>query len=83
MGDQAAAHKQAMEDLGKLNGPEFDKKFVKMMAVDHRRVIDHLTTIRSKAKDPEFTQLIDKLMPMLQKHESAAQQLGTQLSKAS
>jgi len=83
MGDQAAAHKQAMEDLGKLNGPEFDKKFVKTMAVDHRRVIDHLTTIRSKAKDPEFTQLIDKLMPMLQKHESAAQQLGTQLSKAS
>ena len=83
MGDQAAAHKQAMEDLGKLNGPEFDRKFVKTMAVDHRRVIDHLTTVRSKAKDPEFTQLIDKLMPMLQKHESAAQQLGTQLSKAS
>src|SRR5215472_7672262 len=83
MGGQAAEHKQAVEDLAKLSGPEFDRKFVKTMADDHRRVIDHLKTVRSKAQDPEFTQLIDKLLPTLQKHESAAQQLGSQLSKAS
>ena len=83
MGAKAAEHKKAMEDLAKLNGPEFDRQFVKTMASDHRKVIDHLKTVRSRAQDPAFTQLIDKLLPAEQKHDSSAQQLESTLSKAS
>jgi putative membrane protein len=83
MGGQAAQHKKAMEELGKLSGPEFDRQFVKTMASEHGKLVDHLKTVRSRAKDPEFTQLIDKLLPTLQKHQTAAQQLESQVSKAS
>jgi len=71
----AAEHKKAIDDLGKLKSPEFDRQFVKAMADDHRKVIVHLTTVRSNATDRDLTQLIDKLLPTLQKHETAARQL--------
>ncbi len=80
----AAEHKKAIDDLGKLKGPEFDRQFAKTMADSHRKVIDHLKTVRSNpTTDRDLTQLIDKLLPTLQKHESSAQQLESRLSKAS
>jgi len=82
-GGHAAEHKKALDQLSKLNGPEFDRQFVKTMADDHRKVIEHLNSVRSKSTDAQFAQLIDKLLPTLQKHENTAVQLENKLSKAS
>jgi putative membrane protein len=71
----ATEHEKAIDDLRKLKGPEFDRQFVKAMADDHRKVIDHLKTVRSNATDRDVTQLIDKLLPTLQKHETTARLL--------
>jgi len=79
----AAEHQKALDELGKLKGPEFDRRFAKAMADDHRKVIDHLKTVRANATDRDLAQLIDKLLPTEQKHDSSAQQLESSLSKAS
>ena len=80
----AAEHQKALDELGKLKGLEFDRRFAKAMADDHRKVIDCLKTVRANpTTDRELAQLIDKLLPRLQKQESSAQQLESSLSKAS
>jgi putative membrane protein len=71
----APEHKKTIDDLGKLKSGEFDRQFVKAMADDHRKVIVHLTTVRSTETDRDLMQLIDKLLPTLQKHENTARQL--------
>jgi len=78
----AAEHQKALDELGKLKGPEFDRRFAKALADDHRKVIDHLKTVRANATDRDLA-LIDKLLPTEQKHDSSAQQLESSLSKAS
>lgn len=79
----AAEHQKALDELGKLKGPEFDRRFAKALADEHRKVIDHLKTVRANATDRDLAQLIDKLLPTEQKHDSSAQQLESSLSKAS
>jgi putative membrane protein len=71
----SAEHQKAFDDLGKLKGSEFDRRFAKAMADDHGKVIDHLKTVRANATERDLTQLIDKLLPTLQKHETIARQL--------
>src|SRR5215831_957430 len=70
----AAEHQKALDELGKLKGPEFDRRFAKALADEHRKVIDHLKTVRANATDRDLA-LIDKLLPTEQKHDSSAQQL--------
>ncbi len=76
-------HKKALEDLGKLKGPEFDREFAKTMTTDHHNAIERLQNIRSRESDRDLGQLIDKLMPTLQKHETMAKQLEASVSRAS
>ena len=79
----AAEHQKALDELGKLKGPEFDRRFAKALADEHRKVIDNLKIVRANATDRDLAQLIDKLLPTEQKHDSSAQQLESSLSKAS
>lgn len=83
-GGMAAEHKKQIDELSQLKGPEFDRQFTRTMAESHRKVIDHLKTIRANpTTDRDLAQLIDKLLPAEQKHDSSAQQLESKLSKAS
>ena len=83
-GGGTAEHKKPIDELSQLKGPEFDRQFTRTMADTHRKVIEHLKTIRANpTTDRDLAQLIDKLLPMEQKHDSAAQQLESSLSKAS
>jgi putative membrane protein len=83
-GGMSAENKKAIDQLSQLKGPEFDRQFVRTMAESHRKVIDHLKTIRANpANDRDLAQLVDKLLPTEQKHDSSAQQLESSLSKAS
>jgi len=83
-GGMAAEHKKQIDELSQLKGPEFDRQFVRTMAGIHSKVIDHLKTARANpTTDRDLAQLIDKLLPMEQKHSSSAQQLESSLSKAS
>jgi hypothetical protein len=52
------------------------------MVQDHQKVIDKLTTARSRISDPELAGLVDKLLPTYKQHLSMAQKLQENLSKS-
>src|SRR5262249_24107436 len=74
-GGMSAENKKAIDELSQLKGPEFDRQFVRTMAESHRKVIEHLKTARANpTTDRDVAQLLDKLLPAEQKHQSSAQQ---------
>ena len=68
--------------LAKLHGQEFDKAFAKAMFDDHRNDMDHLDSWRDAVGDKDVRALIDQMLPVLQRHLSAAQQLGESQGRA-
>ena len=77
-----AAHKAEVDKLRTLKGPEFDREYTRVMVQDHQKVIDKLTTARSRISDPELTGLVDKLLPTYKQHLAMAQKLQDTLSKS-
>ena len=63
--------------LAKLHGAEFDKAFVKGMIEDHKKDIAGLKSWRLAASDKEVSALIEKTLPVLERHLTAAQSLRT------
>jgi len=77
-----AAHKAEVDKLRTLKGPEFDREYTRVMVQDHQKVIDKLTTARSRISDPELGALVDKLLPTYKQHLAMAQKLQDNLSKS-
>lgn len=64
-------HQKHVDELSKLSGAEFDKKYVKMMVDDHKEDIDHFKEAADDAKDMEIKAFAAKTLPTLQKHYDA------------
>ncbi len=77
-------HQEEVDELRKLNGPDFDRQFLRDVVSDHERVIRRLKRVRSRSTDnPDLTRLIDKLLPVFEQHESSAQRLETSVARTS
>ena len=63
-----------MDQLQTLNGKEFDRGFAQMMVNGHQHVIDLVKASRDDAR-PEVKSLLDKQLPILQKHADMAKDL--------
>ncbi len=74
-GKQMKESAKVHEKLSKKQGADFDKDFAKAMVDDHKKDIDNLKKWGPKVGDAELTQLIDKTIPVLQKHLDRAEQL--------
>ena len=61
--------------LAKLHGADFDKAFVKAMADDHRKDIEHLKKWQAAVGDKDVSALIAKTLPVLEHHLAMAQSL--------
>jgi putative membrane protein len=75
-----AAPKRALrrdiEKLGKKNGDEFDREFVRKVGIKaHEKDIKLFRKASKDVKDPELKAFVDKTLPTLQDHLAAAQQL--------
>ena len=75
-----AAPKRALrrdiEKLGKKNGDEFDREFVRNVGIKaHEKDIKLFRKASKDVKDPELKAFVDKTLPTLQDHLAAAQQL--------
>ncbi len=75
-----AAPKRALrrdiEKLGKKNGEEFDRDFVRNVGLKaHEKDIRMFRKASKDVKDPELKAFVDKTLPTLQDHLAAAQQL--------
>jgi putative membrane protein len=61
--------------LSSLKGPEFDREFANEMATAHRRVISLAQTWKQNCKDQDVCNLIDSMLPTLERHQQMAEQL--------
>src|SRR3989442_4297163 len=60
-----------MDQLQKMSGKDFDRGFAQMMVNGHREAIEMVKDARGDAK-PEMKSFLEKLLPVLQKHEDMA-----------
>jgi putative membrane protein len=71
-------HKAMADKLGALSGDAFDKAYTKQAGVaDHKKMHGMLASAQSKAKDPDVKALAAKMMPTVDQHLKAAQQMGS------
>jgi putative membrane protein len=64
---------KALQELRKLTGAEFDKRYMAMMVQDHRACL-HLYEAEAKdGEDPELKELAEKRLPMLKEHLKLAE----------
>lgn len=65
-----------VEKLGKRNGAEFDRHYVRDVGIKaHERDIKLFQKARKDVKDPELQAFVAKTLPVLQEHLAAAQKL--------
>lgn len=65
----------AKDELSRLKAPEFDRAFANRMSMGHKRVISMVQAWRQDCRDQDVCNLIDTLLPQLQKHAEMADQL--------
>ena len=72
-----------IEKLGKKTGVEFDREFVRNVGVkEHEKDVKAFQKAAKDVKDPQLKAWIDKTLPVLQEHLSAAQNLPAAGTKA-
>jgi putative membrane protein len=70
------AMRQDIEKLGKKNGAEFDKDYVRNVGIKaHEKDIKKFQNASKDVKDPELKAFVDKTLPVLREHLAAAQKL--------
>jgi putative membrane protein len=70
------AMRKDIEKLGKKNGAEFDKDFVREVGIKaHEKDIKKFENASKDVKDAELKAFVDKTLPKLREHLAAAQKL--------
>ena len=70
------AMRKDIEKLGKKNGAEFDKDFVRDVGIKaHEKDIKKFEKASKDVKDAELKAFVDKTLPVLREHLAAAQKL--------
>jgi putative membrane protein len=67
------SHKKKMDKLGKLQGPDFDRAYMKDMVKDHKKDVSEFRKEAKKAKDPDVKAFAQKTAPTLEDHLTMAQ----------
>jgi len=65
--DIGSSHKSAMDDLSRLSGADFDKKYVEMMVDDHEEDVD-LFEDNTDNSDADIKAFAAKTLPTLKAH---------------
>jgi putative membrane protein len=65
-----------IEKLGKKNGDEFDRDFVREVGIKaHEKDIKHFQKASKDVKDADLKAFVDKTLPVLREHLAAAEKL--------
>lgn len=70
-----------VDDISKLSGAEFDKKYIDYMVKDHKEDIDEFKKEAEDGKDTEIKAFASKHVPILQHHLEAAEKAQATLKK--
>lgn len=66
-------HKGKMDKLAKLQGPDFDRAYMKDMVSDHKKDVSEFKKEAKKAKDSDLQGWASKTLPTLEEHLAMAQ----------
>ncbi|XWW45999.1 DUF4142 domain-containing protein [Fibrella sp. USSR17] len=61
-------HQKDIDDMRKLSGAEFDKKYISYMKDDHEEDVKEFKEAAKDAKDPSIREFATKTLPTLQMH---------------
>jgi len=75
-------HKELMEDLSKLSGLEFDRKYIEEMINDHQEGVDDLQDKSENAANPDVKQWAAKRLPAMRQHLERARSIKETLDRA-
>jgi putative membrane protein len=87
---QQAAHDSSGHELQSTvdsltsapKGMEFDKMYIRQMIDAHTTVLDELTQALNTAQDPQLKALLQKQLPVVQKHLDRAKEIQTKLDQS-
>lgn len=74
-------HKDAQEELAKLSGPEFDRKYMNKMVDEHEEAVSEVEK-KADSENPQVRQWATKTLPKLREHLAQAKQIKETLDKA-
>ena len=66
-------HKNGLDHVSSLSGPEFDKSYMEHMVADHEKAVALFTTASTGATDPDLKAWAARTLPALQEHLRLAQ----------
>lgn len=69
----------ALQELKKLTGAEFDKRYMAMMVQDHRSCLHLYESQAKEGQDPDLKELAEKRLPMLKRHLKLAEQTAARV----
>ena len=78
----SSAHGSALERLRGLKGADFDRAYVSTMRAEHEQDIEDLKRARGEVSSPKTKALIDKTIPILERHLKMANELASTLQPA-
>lgn len=67
------SHKSKMDKLAKLQGPDFDRAYMKDMVKDHKKDVDEFRKEGKKAKDADVQKWAQSTLPTLEEHLAMAE----------
>jgi putative membrane protein len=67
--------------LSKLEGPDFDREYVKAMVKDHKQDVAEFRRMHSGAVDPNLKAWVDKTLPTLEDHLKTIEGIQAQMAK--
>lgn len=74
-------HKDLQEDLSKLSGRDFDRKYIDAMVDEHQEAVNELEK-KTDANTPHVREWVSKTLPAVRQHLEQAKQIQETLNKA-
>ena len=72
--------KDKWNELNKLSGKDFDKKYAEINVKDHKEALDMFKEVSNNSKDADVKKLATEALPKLQTHEDHALMVQGQLA---
>ena len=76
-----STQQQAMAQLAKKWGGDFDKAYINLMMDDHNRDVKIFTDAATKTEDPDIKAYAKKMLPVVQKHMDAINAIHDSMSQ--
>lgn len=78
---ESASVRREVDQLEKLSGVEFDRRYMQVMMKDHQASIDLFAQQAERGRDPKLRELAQRALPILQQHQKSAHEIYESLRR--